>query len=161
MMRILLPAVLLLSALLAACASDKDALTAKDIPQSGALKVHPGLLGAPVAPQAPAKTDAVRRQRSNRAPANQAVARQKTATLALSRKAAEKAAPRGHFRALKRTGAGIWPSGRWRGIVHRVAADSEHDLVRKRNRGRHVRQGRDRRNQRRMLVGAEACLPPQ
>jgi peptidoglycan-associated lipoprotein len=45
------------SALLAACASDKDALTSKDIPQSGALKVHPGLLGAPVAPQAPAKAE--------------------------------------------------------------------------------------------------------
>lgn len=59
MMRISLPVALLISALLAACASDKDALTAKDIPQSGALKVHPGLLGAPVAPQAPAKTDAV------------------------------------------------------------------------------------------------------
>ena len=59
MMRRLLPAFLLFSALLAACASDKDALTAKDIPQSGTLKVHPGLLGAPVAPQAPAKTDPV------------------------------------------------------------------------------------------------------
>lgn len=59
MMRILLPAALLLSALLAACASDKDALTAKDIPQSGPLKVHPGLLGVPVAPQAPAKADSV------------------------------------------------------------------------------------------------------
>ena len=59
MMRILLPAALLLSALLAACASDKDALTAKDIPQSGPLKVHPGLLGVPVAPQAPANADSV------------------------------------------------------------------------------------------------------
>jgi len=57
MMRILLPAALLFSALLAACASDKDALTAKDIPQSGTLKVHPGLLGAPVASPAPAKAD--------------------------------------------------------------------------------------------------------
>lgn len=45
------------SALLAACASDKDALTSKDIPQSGTLKVHPGLLGAPAAPQAPTKKD--------------------------------------------------------------------------------------------------------
>ena len=45
------------SALLAACASDKDALTSKDIPQSGTLKVHPGLLGVPAAPQAPAKAD--------------------------------------------------------------------------------------------------------
>ena len=57
MMRILLPAALMFSALLAACASDKDALTAKDIPQSGTLKVHPGLLGAPAAPQTPAKAD--------------------------------------------------------------------------------------------------------
>jgi len=57
MMRISLPAAFLLSALLAACASDKDALTSKDIPQSGALRVHPGLLGASVAPQAPAKAD--------------------------------------------------------------------------------------------------------
>jgi peptidoglycan-associated lipoprotein len=45
------------TALLAACASDKDALTSKDIPQSGTLKVHPGLLGAPAAPQTPAKAD--------------------------------------------------------------------------------------------------------
>jgi peptidoglycan-associated lipoprotein len=59
MMRIPLPAILLFSALLAACASDKDVLAAKDIPQSGTLKVHPGLLGAPVAPQAPAKTDSI------------------------------------------------------------------------------------------------------
>ena len=65
MMRILLPAALMFTALLAACASDKDALTSKDIPQSGALRVHPGLLGAPVAPQAPAKTD------SDLAPAEQ------------------------------------------------------------------------------------------
>jgi peptidoglycan-associated lipoprotein len=43
------------SALLGACASDKDALTSKDIPQSGTLKVHPGLLGAPAVPEAPAK----------------------------------------------------------------------------------------------------------
>jgi len=57
MMRISLPVALLISALLAACASDKDALTSKDIPQSGALRVHPDLLGAPAAPQAPAKTD--------------------------------------------------------------------------------------------------------
>lgn len=45
----LLPAVLLLSALLAACASDKDALKTKDIAPDGVLKVHPALLGAPVA----------------------------------------------------------------------------------------------------------------
>ena len=45
----LLPAVLLLSVLLAACASDKDALKTKDIAPDGVLKVHPALLGAPVA----------------------------------------------------------------------------------------------------------------
>ena len=57
-MRILLPAALLFTALLAACASDKDALTSKDIPQSGTLKVHPGLLGAPAAtPQTPVNAD--------------------------------------------------------------------------------------------------------
>lgn len=39
-----------------------------------------------------------------------------------------------------------------------VAADSEHDLIRKRNRRRHVRQGGDRRNERHMLVGAEASV---
>ena len=58
-MRATLTAALLITTLLAACATEKDVLTAKDIPQSGTLKVHPGLLGAPVAPQAPAKTDAV------------------------------------------------------------------------------------------------------
>lgn len=52
MMRILLPAALLLSALLSACASDTDRLDEKDLPQSGTLKVHPGLLGTPAAPRA-------------------------------------------------------------------------------------------------------------
>lgn len=40
----------LLSAVLAACASAPDA-PAKDVPQSGTLKVHPGLLGQPVPPE--------------------------------------------------------------------------------------------------------------
>ena len=42
---------LLLSTLLAACASDKDALANKNISQQGPLKVHPGLLGQPVPPE--------------------------------------------------------------------------------------------------------------
>jgi hypothetical protein len=41
--------------------------------------------------------------------------------------------------------------------MYRVS-DSEHDLICKRNRRRHVRQGSDRHNQRRMLVGADACF---
>ncbi|MGE5471129.1 MAG: OmpA family protein [Bacteroidota bacterium] len=48
MMRVTLPATLLLSALLAACASTKDASPGKHLSQSGPLKVHPGLLGQPV-----------------------------------------------------------------------------------------------------------------
>ena len=50
-MRASLPATLLLSALLAACASTKDAPANKNISQSGTLKVHPGLLGQPVPPE--------------------------------------------------------------------------------------------------------------
>jgi len=50
-MRASLPATLLLSALLAACASTKDAPVNKNISQSGPLKVHPGLLGQPVPPE--------------------------------------------------------------------------------------------------------------
>lgn len=46
-MRPTLPATILLSALLAACASNK-AVQHTPIPQSGPLKVHPGLLGKPV-----------------------------------------------------------------------------------------------------------------
>jgi len=42
--------------------------------------------------------------------------------------------------------------------MQRVAADPEHDLICKCNRRRHVRQGGDRRNERRMLVGAEASV---
>ena len=42
---------LLLSTLLAACATDKDALANKNISQQGTLKVHPGLLGQPVPPE--------------------------------------------------------------------------------------------------------------
>jgi len=56
MMRILLPAALLLSALLAACASNTDRLDEKDVPQSGTLKVHPGLLTSPAAPRAAPET---------------------------------------------------------------------------------------------------------
>lgn len=47
-MRASLPATLLLSLLLAACASTKDAVPVQHLSQSGALKVHPGLLGQPV-----------------------------------------------------------------------------------------------------------------
>lgn len=47
-MRASLPASLLLSTLLAACASTPDTLPVKHIAQSGVLKVHPGLLGQPV-----------------------------------------------------------------------------------------------------------------
>lgn len=66
-MRPTLPATLLLSALLAACASSPDAQTNKEISQKGSLKVHPGLLGeraptrapaAVAAPAAPAATPA-------------------------------------------------------------------------------------------------------
>ncbi|KAB2928768.1 MAG: OmpA family protein [Dechloromonas sp.] len=48
MMRASLPATLLLSALLTACAAPKATAPSKHIDQSGALKVHPGLLGKPV-----------------------------------------------------------------------------------------------------------------
>ena len=51
MMRVSATLALLLSALLAACASDKDALANKNISQQGTLKVHPGLLGQPVPPE--------------------------------------------------------------------------------------------------------------
>ncbi len=47
-MRASLPATLLLSALLAGCASKGDIPPSKHISQSGPLKVHPGLLGQPV-----------------------------------------------------------------------------------------------------------------
>jgi hypothetical protein len=57
-MRATLPAALLISALLAACATEKDVLTAKDIPQSGTLKVHPGLIKSPPAAQQPAAAKA-------------------------------------------------------------------------------------------------------
>lgn len=60
MMRASLPATLLLSVLLAACASSRDTAASKHIVQSGALKVHPGLLGKPVpAELAPAPVAAV------------------------------------------------------------------------------------------------------
>ena len=51
MMRLSALLALLLSTLLAACATDKDALANKNISQQGALKVHPGLLGQPVPPE--------------------------------------------------------------------------------------------------------------
>lgn len=51
MMRTSLPAAVLLSTLLAACASTQDGPANKHISQSGALKVHPGLLGQPVPPE--------------------------------------------------------------------------------------------------------------
>lgn len=51
MMRLSALVALLLSTLLAACASDKDALANKNISQQGTLKVHPGLLGQPVPPE--------------------------------------------------------------------------------------------------------------
>ena len=47
-MRSSLLATALLSSLLAACASAPDASPSKHVSQSGALKVHPGLLGLPV-----------------------------------------------------------------------------------------------------------------
>lgn len=48
MMRASLPATLLLTTLLAACASTSDQQANKNISQRGPLKVHPGLLGQPV-----------------------------------------------------------------------------------------------------------------
>lgn len=47
-MRTLLSAALLLPCLLAACASQDNLPPGKNISQSGALKVHPGLRGQPV-----------------------------------------------------------------------------------------------------------------
>lgn len=65
-MRASLPVTLLLSVMLAACASTKDAPVGKPLPQNGPLKVHPGLLGqplptertAPPAPDTPTAPDA-------------------------------------------------------------------------------------------------------
>ena len=50
-MRASFPLALLIATLLAACASDKDALASKHLSQQGALKVHPGLLGESVPPE--------------------------------------------------------------------------------------------------------------
>ena len=50
-MRATLIATLLLSTLLAACATKKDIIANKNIDQSGPLKVHPALLGQPVPPE--------------------------------------------------------------------------------------------------------------
>lgn len=47
-MRPSLPVLILLSATLAACATSRDGQRSQRISQSGALKVHPGLLGQPV-----------------------------------------------------------------------------------------------------------------
>jgi peptidoglycan-associated lipoprotein len=51
MMRATLPATILLSALLTACASSGDLPPSKHISQSEKLKVHPGLLGQAVPPE--------------------------------------------------------------------------------------------------------------
>lgn len=50
-MRPSLLATALLTSLLAACATTQDASPSKHVSQSGALKVHPGLLGLPVPPE--------------------------------------------------------------------------------------------------------------
>lgn len=50
-MRSSLPLSLLLAALLSACASSPQGTARKNIDQSGALRVHPGLLGQPVPPE--------------------------------------------------------------------------------------------------------------
>lgn len=50
-MRALLPATLICSTLLAACATQGEIPPNKHISQTGALKVHPGLLGLPVPPE--------------------------------------------------------------------------------------------------------------
>ena len=55
-MRATLPATLLLSFLLAACAIKGDVPPSKHISQKGALKVHPGLLGQPVPPELQGET---------------------------------------------------------------------------------------------------------
>ncbi|WP_371323438.1 OmpA family protein [Dechloromonas sp. ZY10] len=55
-MRASLPATLLLSSLLAACAIKGDIPPSKHISQKGALKVHPGLLGQPVPPELQGET---------------------------------------------------------------------------------------------------------
>jgi len=51
-MRLSLPAAFLLSILLAACTANRDATRIMPIPQSGPLKVNPGLLGQPTPPAA-------------------------------------------------------------------------------------------------------------
>lgn len=50
-MRLSLPTSLLLAAILSACASSPQTATRKNLDQSGALKIHPGLLGQPVQPE--------------------------------------------------------------------------------------------------------------
>lgn len=58
-MRALLPATLLLSALLAACSTKGDIPPSKHISQSGPLRVHPGLLGKPVPAELQAESAAL------------------------------------------------------------------------------------------------------
>lgn len=50
-MRVLLPATLICTSLLTACATQGEIPPSKHISQTGALKVHPGLLGLPVPPE--------------------------------------------------------------------------------------------------------------
>ena len=65
-MRPSLLATALLTSLLAACATTQDASPSKHVSQSGALKVHPGLLGLPVPPELQdnriARTEAVKKE---------------------------------------------------------------------------------------------------
>lgn len=77
-MRASLLAPLLLSSLLAACASTKDIPPSKHISQSGPLKVHPGLLGQPVpaelqAASAPASAPAAATTTATNAPGDTAI----------------------------------------------------------------------------------------
>lgn len=59
-MRTILPTTLLLAAALAGCATGSDYQPNKHIPQTGALRVHPGLLDPALqnAPKAPAAVEA-------------------------------------------------------------------------------------------------------
>jgi peptidoglycan-associated lipoprotein len=50
-MRANLIAIVLVPALLAGCATSADKLGRRNVDQSGALKIHPGLLGQPVPPE--------------------------------------------------------------------------------------------------------------
>lgn len=72
-MRATLPATLLLSTLLAACASTRDIPPSKHISQSGALKVHPGLLGQPVPAELQAEAVPLGKPAGAAAPAEPAI----------------------------------------------------------------------------------------